>query len=76
MVLVSGGTNPDSPAAIGTPTGPNFEDIIWEEPFPHLHRVWGRFQEDNGRLMISANRPVNGSFNPNARYHYYLYIPR
>jgi tetratricopeptide (TPR) repeat protein len=72
--------NPDTADLIGTPNGPNIDDIIWEYVAyydqsgapQNKKQVWAHINQSNGDITFSGNRPPT---NPDrdAVYSYWWY---
>jgi len=75
---LGGSIDPNHPDLIGTPNGSKMGDIVWEVPESNgpakKRRVWAKFNEENGSITWSGDRPISqADFNPNVRYNYWLY---
>ncbi len=90
FITDDGATKSNAPSYVGTPNGPNFEDIVWEVPdikYANMteswdgrtmkKRVWARFMDNSGGIFFSMDRPVNGSsYDPDTRYDYWWFRAR
>ncbi len=89
FITDEGRTLTEAPSYVGTPHGPNLEDIVWEIPDIKYEngssswdgrtmkkRVWAYFNQSTGGITFSGDRPLDSSYDPQSRYSYMWFRPR